>query len=227
MATGEVVTDILELHNGDHMSQAEFHRIYSEMPEDFRAELIGGIVYVASPLKRSHGTPHVFLSTLLGTYALETPGTEPGDNTTLILGEDSEPQPDLYLRVLPEFGGQSTTDDEDYVVGAPELVVEVANTSRTIDLHRKLDDYAKYGVLEYVVVSTRDERLFWFDLASGESSESTDGIVRVRSFPGLWIDVAAVLSGSPRMMDALRQGLASAEHAEFVKRLASRRATDD
>jgi hypothetical protein len=36
--------------NGDHMKQPEFHRLYSSMPEDYRAELIGGIVFEPSPL---------------------------------------------------------------------------------------------------------------------------------------------------------------------------------
>jgi hypothetical protein len=40
------------LANGDRMSRAEFHRIYSETPEDVHVELIGGIVYFASPLRR-------------------------------------------------------------------------------------------------------------------------------------------------------------------------------
>jgi hypothetical protein len=33
---------LLELHSGDKMTQEEFHRIYSQMPEDFQAELVGG-----------------------------------------------------------------------------------------------------------------------------------------------------------------------------------------
>jgi hypothetical protein len=49
-------TSLPPLHNGDHMSQAEFHRRYEAYPDDVKIELIGGIVYVASPLKRPHGT---------------------------------------------------------------------------------------------------------------------------------------------------------------------------
>src|SRR5207253_742864 len=99
----------LELHTGDRMTREEFHRIYQQMPEDFEAELIGGTVYVGSPLKRKHGTNHLPLGTLFFAYEGTTPGVESGDNTTILLGEKGEPQPDLYLRVLPEFGGQSRT----------------------------------------------------------------------------------------------------------------------
>ncbi len=51
-----------ELYSGDRMSRAEFHPLYKQMPEDFKAELIGGTVYVASPLKLKHGTSHPWLS---------------------------------------------------------------------------------------------------------------------------------------------------------------------
>ena len=130
-----------ELHRGDRMTREEFHRIYEAMPEGFRAELIGGIVYVASPRKRRHGTNHLPLGTLFFAYEAHTPGVESGDDTTILLGEEGEPQPDLYLRILPEFGGQSLTTDNDYVEGAPELIAEVAQSSRSIDLHAKRDDY--------------------------------------------------------------------------------------
>src|SRR5262245_49523642 len=114
MATADA--EKLELYTGDHMTQAEFHRIYSRMPENFRAELIGGIVYVSSPLKLQHGTNHPPLSTLFFVYRSATPGTEMGDNVTIIFGDAGEPQPDLFLRILPEFGGQSRTHVEDYVL---------------------------------------------------------------------------------------------------------------
>src|SRR2546428_13942390 len=104
-----------ELHTGDRMTRLEFHQIYEQMPEDFKAELIGGIVYVASPLKRQHGANHLLLGTLFGNYKGNTPGVEGGDNASLLLGEEGEPQPDLYLRILPERGGQSRTTANDYV----------------------------------------------------------------------------------------------------------------
>src|SRR5437660_11286246 len=92
-----VVAEGPELHNGDRMTPEEFHRFYEQMPEDFQAKLIGGIVYVASPLKRRHGTNHLPLGTLFFTYESNTPGVESGDNTTILLGEKAEPQPDLFL----------------------------------------------------------------------------------------------------------------------------------
>lgn len=223
MATADI--EKLEMHNGDRMTQPEFHRIYEQMPENFRAELIGGIVYVASPVKIPHGTNHFPLGTLFFLYKCATPGVEVADNTTVILGEAGEPQPDIYLHILPEFGGQSRTKN-DYVVGGTELTAEIAASSRSIDLHAKKDDYARYGVLEYLVLCVRERQLRWFDLRSNhELAPDPDGVIRVRCFPGLWIHVEALLAEDARQMLAtLEQGLATPEHAAFVCQLAARRA---
>jgi Uma2 family endonuclease len=210
-----------ELHSGDRMTQPEFHRLYERTPTDFHAELVGGIVYVTSPLKREHGTRHVSLGTLFWIYAARTPGVEAGDNATVILGEHSEPQPDLYLRILPEYGGRSTTTPDDYVSGPPELIAELAHSSRAIDLHAKRDDYGRYGVQEYLVLCLAERELRWFNLAADEViARPQDGVYRLRQFPGLWIDAEALLGSDPsRLLATLEQGLASPEHMEFVRRL--------
>ena len=110
------------LHNGDHLAQPEFHRRYEVYPEDVKFELVGGIVYMASPLRRSHGRRHSQLGSILQRYSEETQGVETLDNVTTILGEESEPQPDLALCILSEYGGQSRETADDYVEGPPELV---------------------------------------------------------------------------------------------------------
>jgi len=171
---------------------------------------------------RRHGTNHPYLRGLLFVYQGATPGVELGDKATVLLGDEGEPQPDLYLRVLPENGGQSRTTPDDYVEGPPELVAEVAHSSRAIDLNAKRDDYARYGVLEYLVVNLADRRLHWLDLRTGqELPPDPDGVVRVRCFPGLWIHAEALLAKDyDRLMATLQQGLATPEHANFVRRLA-------
>ena len=209
--------------NGDRMTRAEFHHIYDQMPENVRAELIGGIVYVASPLRRKHGTQHLKLAGLFAAYEDRTPGVEAADNGTVLLGELGEPQPDLSLRILPEYGGQSRTTSDDYVDGPPEFIVEVALSSRGIDLHAKYDDYRRYGVLEYLVVCLTEAEFRWFDLKSNQELEMpVDQICRVHTFPGLWINAPAFFARSYGLLVAtLEQGLATREHAEFVDRLAA------
>jgi hypothetical protein len=217
--------DWTDLQTGDRMTREEFHRIYVQSPKSFKAELVRGIVYVASPLKRRHGTMHPALATLFYTYQGHTPGVETGDNTTILLGEEGEPQPDLYLRILPEFGGQSQTTRDDYVQGAPELLTEIAGSSRAIDLHDKRHDYRQYGVREYLVVILKEKTIRWFDLrADQELQPDADGVFRLRCFPGLWMNANALFAGDfGRLMTTLNEGLVTPEHADFVKRLAARK----
>ena len=66
---------------------------------------------MASPLKLGHGEPHLLLGMVLAMYARRTPGVCASDNTTVVLGDKSEPQPDLLVRILPECGGQSSTSE--------------------------------------------------------------------------------------------------------------------
>ena len=210
-----------QLHNGDRLSQPEFHRRYEATEPGVKAELIEGIVYMPSPVGPGHGQGHIQLGGLFWMYQTATPGVEAQDNSTVILGESSEPQPDLHLRVLPDFGGRVKPNRKGILTGPPELVAEVAHSSEAFDLHAKRRDYQHGGVLEYLVLLIREGSLRAFDLTSGEEIPvDPDGIYRSKVFPGLWIDVDAVMKGdgrrSQRTMD---KGLKSREHAAFVKRL--------
>lgn len=214
----------LELHSGDRMTREEFHRIYSRMPENIRAELVQGVVYVASPLRRKHGTHHISLGIVFGIYEGRTHGVESGDNASILLGDDSEPQPDLYLRILENFGGQSSISEDDYVVGPPEMLAEIALSSQSIDLHSKHDDYRRAGVKEYLVVCVNEERLRAFDLQNDvEKPIDPDGVYRSTVFPGLWIHAAGLFARNhTQLISTLEQGLESPEHTAFVHRIADR-----
>jgi Uma2 family endonuclease len=210
-----------QLINGERMKQQEFHRRYQSCPEDEKWELVGGIVYMASPLKRKHSGFDEEIGYLLGTYRRRTPGTEVLHNATTILDDESEPQPDLGLRILPEYGGQSRTTTDDYFEGAPELVVEIANSRRDLAMHGKRDDYRRAGVVEYLVVCMEESEVHWFYFPDDKAIvPNRQGISRSRVFPGLWLDTTALLRlDSERLLEVLQQGLAGRDHAAFVKRL--------
>lgn len=217
------------LQTGDRLSRDEFERRYRASPQHLRAELIEGIVYIMVPPVSAdwHGVPHFELITLLGVYRWSTPGTQGGDNTSIRLDLKNEPQPDAYLRVLPNYGGQSQTSDDKFVVGAPELVAEVAASSASYDLHEKLTAYLRNGVQEYVVWRTYDQAVDWFVRENDQFvllKPDSLGILKSLAFPGLWLASAALLRGDDAQVEAvLRQGLASPEHQAFVERLASQR----
>jgi Uma2 family endonuclease len=211
------------LENGDQLDQQTFHARYEAMPEDFRAELIGGIVYVSSPQKVPHSKAQKLVVRWLDGYAEVTPATEVLLNNTQILGPDSEPEPDACLFIAPEYGGEVYADENEYLNGAPELIVEVSSSTESIDLHRKKRDYEKAGVREYVVLALRTQQVFWFVRQRGKYREvplPSDGLFRSRVFPGLWLDGEAVLRNDrQRVLEALGQGLATPEHAAFVSKL--------
>ncbi|HLW68321.1 MAG TPA: Uma2 family endonuclease [Gemmataceae bacterium] len=217
--------DIPPLENGDHLDQKTFHERYEAMPEGFKAELIGGIVYVASPLKPRHGRPHAGLMAWLGNYESATPGTDVVDNTTTVLGEESEPQPDASLLILPNSGGQTREDKRGFLTGPPEWLGEIASTTESLDLHGKKADYEKAGVKEYMVAALRQEKVFWWILRRSKFRPllpGHDGIFRSETFPGLWLDPDALLNlDSARLLAVLQLGLATPEHAAFVARLAA------
>jgi Uma2 family endonuclease len=209
------------LHNGDRMTQPEFHRRYEAYPEDVKFELIGGTVYMASPLKRPHGTYHFELTLALALYKASTPGVEGADNMTTILGREGEPQPDLMLRLLTDCGGQSGYNEDNYLVGAPELVAEVAHSSKAIDMGGKRKDYLAAGVQEYIVLCIEEQELHWFHFPSRRKLKADrSGVFKSRVFPGLWLDGPALLArDSARLMATAQQGLATQEHAAFALRL--------
>jgi len=211
---------VQQLRNGDRMNAETFHRIYLDTPEDFRAELVGGVVYVASPLGLDHATNDSNLGGLLAIYAGMTKGVQCGHGATIRLGEYGEPQPDLFVRILPEYGGQSRTEGN-FIVGAPELVAEVAHSSWAIDLGDKYNDYRRYGVLEYIVLDLHGKTIRWFDLkADKELNADVYGVIRVKQFPGLWLNVAAILAGDfPKMKATLEEGMTTEEWREFAKRI--------
>ena len=211
-----------ELRAGDRLSRAEFERRYAAMPHVKKAELIEGVVYMPSPVSQEHAGPHFNVVAWLGLYQSATPGVEGSDNATLRLDLENEPQPDAFLRIRPDCGGQSRDRDK-YVEGAPELVAEVAASSASYDLHDKLRAYQRNGVCEYVVWRVWDRAIDWFVLREGRYQPlplSSAGFYQSEVFPGLWLDPAALIRGDlAQVMAVLQQGLASPEHADFVRRL--------
>jgi Uma2 family endonuclease len=210
------------LENGDRLTLPEFERRYQGMPTLKCAELIEGIVYMGSPLRiTQHANPHARIMTWLGTYWSVTPGVELGDNATVRLDLENEPQPDALLRI--EKGGQSNISEDGYVEGAPELIVEIAASTVSIDLHDKLKAYRRNQVQEYLVWRVSDGEFDWFRLREGKYSKlqaNENGIIKSEIYPGLWLDVKALLAGDlAKVLGILQQAIATPEHQHFVKKL--------
>ena len=212
------------LENGDRLSRSEFERRYTAMPDLKKAELVEGVVYLASPLRfKSHAKPHSNLIAWLSNYQIVTPGVELGIEPTVRLDEDNEPQPDGVLFLDAKVGGQVTLSEDDYLEGAPELVVEVAASSAAYDLHDKKNAYRRNGVREYIVWRVFDKKLDWFVWQEGEYVSLTpdeNGIFKSQIFPGLWLEVSALISGDMVRVLAVFTRLSIAiSGADFVNRV--------
>lgn len=229
---GEEMLDVGErevppLVRGDFLSRDEFLRRWEAMPHVKRAELIRGVVYMPSPVSTQHGDTEHHVGVWLGFYELATPGCRGSNNITWLMGEEV-PQPDLCLRILPEYGGQSHMEGR-YAAGAPEFLAEVCISSTAYDLHQKLQVYQEAGVREYLAVLMREREVRWHQLTAGRFEivpAPADGVYRSASLPGLWLDAGALLAGElPRLIAVLQDGLRSPEHQQFVEQLAARRGT--
>ena len=212
---------IPQLITGQRMTREEFLSRWEDIPDIKHAEFIEGIVYVASPVSSDHAGFDMFSHWWLMDYALYTPGCAAGNNGTWMMLE-SAPQPDAFLLISPEHGGQARNLGK-YWGGAPDLAVEVCVTSTDYDFGPKLALYARAGVREYITLETFDKRIVWRVLVSGsylEISPEPDGYYHSHVFPGLWLDAAAFWREDGLVLrKALEQGLASPEHAAFVEQL--------
>jgi Uma2 family endonuclease len=211
----------LSLHNGDTLSSAEFLRRYGTMPEVKKAELIEGKVYMGSPVSVEHAEPDGFVQGWLAMYAMSTPGVIHLPNTTVVLDDDNTLQPDGLLRFRSPKGRGK------YLVGPPELIVEVAASSASIDMREKLDACERNRVPEYLVWLVREGAFKWHVLREGKYVEQfpAKGLLKSVIFPGLILDVKALLSlDGKAVLAALQRGMNSPEHEEFARQLAHRSA---
>jgi Uma2 family endonuclease len=231
-------TAIPPLRDGDRMGVDEFLRRYAADKVVYSAELLKGVVHVTHrreildgkelfvpPLGAAgHSEPQGAIIWWFGTYAVATPGTKFHPPTTTILpSKTTGLEPDALLRLLPEHGGGSAIGADKFVHGLPELIAEVSYSSGSRDLGMKYEAFEADGVPEYLVWRTDVGAIEWFVLKRKKYmplKPHPDGTLRSETFPGLWLDPAALLAGDlAKVLAVVQQGIASPEHAAFVAKL--------
>jgi Uma2 family endonuclease len=194
------------LESGDRLTSLEFERRYEAMPELKKAELIEGVVFLASPVSLERSRGQNLLATWVGNYAAGHRDVSAHSDGSVRLDIDNQFQPDVFL--WKTEGGTARVGEKDLLEGAPELVVEVAASSVSRDLFTKKSVYRRAGVKEYVVWRVLDGAVDWFDLSGGEyvtREPDHDGVIESREFPGLRLNVAALLEGdSQAVLAAVR-----------------------
>jgi Uma2 family endonuclease len=199
----------LPLESGEFMHSREFLLRYERMPQVKKAELIEGVVYMGSPVSVRHAKPDGVIQVWLGAYASRHPETEALPNATVILDPENTVQPDALLRRLPEHGGLTRVNEDGYLVGPPELVIEVAASSTSIDLRDKRRAYCRNGVREYMAWLVAEARLEWFCLEEEEyrpQLPDAQGVLHSRGFPGLCLPLAPLLAcDTAKVLDSLAE----------------------
>lgn len=218
------LSPVLPLATGERLTRREFERRYAAHPDIKKAELVEGVTQVREPVRAyAHGRPHSAMSGILVAYAAYTPGVSAVVDATVRLDKSNELQPDAALFVESGAGGQSHVDEDGYITGAPELVVEIAASSAARDLQRKFHAYWRNGVREYVVWRTLDKRVDWFALTDGQYeavAPDGKGLIHSNVFPGLRLDVGALLANHVAgALEVLHAGIGSPRHEAFVARL--------
>ena len=226
------------LRDGDRMGVDEFLRRYAADPVVYSAELLQGVVHITRrresqngkemivpPISAGgHSQPHASLITWLGSYAAFTEGVAAlSPITTILPSRTTGLEPDAVIRILPESGGGSTIGGDGFLHGTPELLAEISFTSGSRDFGKKYDAYEAEGVPEYLIWRTAEKEVHWFALKRKKYvalEPHSDGTLRSGQFPGLWLDVPALLAGDmAKVLATLQQGIASPEHAAFVSKL--------
>ena len=212
------------LRDGDHLTRDEFMLRWEAMPDLKFAELLDGVVHMASPVSNSHGFFQTRITIWLGQYMDATPGCEGGIESTWLMAPDSVPQPDASLRIVD---GGSSHVEKIYLAGAPELAVEVSYSSAARDLGIKSDLYRRHGVREYLVILAQENDVLWREVVKGryrKLAPDAKGVIHSNVFPGLCLDTAALwVKDWPKLRATQDAGLATPEHAAFVRRLANPR----
>lgn len=167
---------------------------YALVPDGQKADLIDGVIYLASPdTLRNDDLIHFLHFLLRGFSRKQGLGRVQGSRYAFKLGEHRAPEPDVAfvstarLHILTQQGG----------TGASDLAVEVVSReSRSRDYVEKKGLYEQSGVREYWLVDPHQARAEFDRLE--DARYRLVPLVQNRFFhsealPGFWLDVEWLL----------------------------------
>ncbi len=178
--------------------------------EDTKADLIDGVLIVQSPASIAHERLFQFLSRVIGIYvARKGLGEVLGSHAAVRLASGHTYEPDL-LFVARE---RAHIIGEDYIDGAPDLVVEILSASTYhYDTGPKRVGYEQAGVRELWLIDPygpkgtqvlrRDETTGTF-LAVEPEGEPEGNIYRSAVIAGLWLREGWLWPPEEQFPDAL------------------------
>jgi len=168
---------------------------FSLVPEGQKADLIDGVIYMASPDSPVHNRLACFVQFLMQGYAR---GRSLGDiyvsRVAFVLSEWRAPEPDIAFLCAERLGDVQPGR----INGGPDIAVEiVSHESRTRDYVEKKRLYEEAGVSEYWLVDPIQRRVEFFRLEAGRYALAPleqNRIFRSRALPGFWLNVDWLLA---------------------------------
>ena len=136
----------------------DFHRMgeVGILSEDDRLELIDGEIFDMPPIGSQHGGRVKHLNRLLSKAVGESAIVSV--QNPIILGDHSEPEPDLaLLRPRPDFYTNSHPRAPDVL-----LLIEVADSTLQTDRDIKVPLYARHDIPEVWIVDIRNRQILRF-----------------------------------------------------------------
>jgi len=169
---------------------------YALVPDGRKADLIDGVIYMASPDSRRANDLTGFVYRLFEGFveARDIGGKVFFSRFACRISEFNAPEPDVgYVRPeradLVEDGG---------LRGAPDIAVEiVSRESRRRDYEDKRGLYEESGVAEYWIIDPIQQRVEFLVLQEGRyrlAPLEQNRLFRSRALSGFWIDVDWLLS---------------------------------
>jgi Uma2 family endonuclease len=172
--------------------------------DGMKADLINGVMIVATPASYTHERLFGFLMRLVGDYAeAKDLGVILGSRSLVEVGPREGYEPDLC------FVAQDRLDiiNETSITGPPDLVVEIISPStRQSDAYAKKEGYARLGVPEYWLIDPDNRAVAFYRLTESGYVEGPveDGVYHSLAVPGLWLRLDW-LWDHPKVANCLRE----------------------
>jgi Uma2 family endonuclease len=157
--------------------------------EDQKADLIDGVVYMASPESTDANDLFLWLSTVIYGYVERKQlGYVFSSRVAFRLDERNGPEPDIAV-VLSEHADRI---NRGRVVGPPDLAVEIVSPeSIERDYQKKRKQYQRAGVPEYWIIDEDEQRILLLRLDArrkyGEV-RARRGLYHSEILPGFYLD---------------------------------------
>jgi len=180
-----------DLYRRHRLTVHDFHRMgeVGILPVEGRLELIEGQIIAMAPI----GSRHAAIVKQLNTSFVRAAGGRfiVSVQDPIILGEHSEPEPDLAL-IQPR--------EDFYALALPRadevlLIVEVADTTLRYDREIKIPLYARNGIPEVWLIDVEGQTLTVFETPAvgryrDEHRVQPSGALTPKALPGVEVDLS-------------------------------------